>query len=75
MDKIGLFFGSETGTTRLVAKKMQKKLGDALCDKPVNVNRCRMDDLLRYNALILGTPSYGEGEIRRGGEIVVRSRR
>ena len=63
MDKIGLFFGSETGTTRLVAKKMQKKLGDALCDKPVNVNRCSMDDLLRYNALILGTPSYGEGEI------------
>ena len=47
MDKIGLFFCSETGTTRLVAKKMQKKLGDALCDKPVNVNRCRMDDLLQ----------------------------
>lgn len=34
MNKIGIFFGTETGTTRLVAKKMQKKLGDALCDKP-----------------------------------------
>ena len=24
MNKIGLFFGTETGTTRLIAKKMQK---------------------------------------------------
>jgi len=36
MNKIGMFFGTETGTTRLIAKKMQKKLGDELCDKPVN---------------------------------------
>ena len=63
MNKIGMFFGSETGTTRLVAKKIHKKLGEALCDKPVNVNRVTLADLLRYDALILGTPSYGEGEI------------
>ena len=63
MSKIGMFFGTETGTTRLVAKKMQKKLGDDLCDKPVNVNRITLDDMLQYDALILGTPSYGIGEI------------
>jgi len=34
MNKIGIFFGTETGTTRLVTKKMQKRLSDALCDKP-----------------------------------------
>ena len=63
MNKIGMFFGTETGTTRLVAKKMQKKLGDAVCDKPVNVNRITLADMLKYDALILGTPSYGVGEI------------
>ena len=28
MDKIGIFFGTDTGTTRLMAKKMAKKLGE-----------------------------------------------
>ncbi|MBS1159135.1 MAG: Flavodoxin, long chain [Proteobacteria bacterium] len=63
MNKIGMFFGTETGTTRLIAKKMQKKLGDEICDKPVNVNRIEAAEMLHYDALILGTPSYGEGEI------------
>lgn len=63
MNKIGLFFGTETGTTRLVAKKMQKKLGDEICDKPVNVNRIAPAEMMAYDALILGTPSYGIGEI------------
>jgi flavodoxin I len=58
-----MFFGTETGTTRLIAKKMQKKLGDEICDKPVNVNRIAPDEMLKYDALILGTPSYGIGEI------------
>jgi flavodoxin I len=67
MNKIGLFFGTETGTTRLIAKKMQKMLGEAVCDKPLNVNRITPDDMLRYDALILGTPSYGVGEIPGNG--------
>ena len=63
MKKIGLFFGTETGTTRLIAKKIHKLLGDDIADKPVNVNRIVPADMLRYDALILGTPSYGVGEI------------
>ncbi|HXE39177.1 MAG TPA: flavodoxin [Azonexus sp.] len=67
MNRIGLFFGTETGSTRLVAKKMQKKLGDELCDKALNVNRIATDEMLKYDALILGTPSYGVGEIPGNG--------
>lgn len=67
MNKIGFFFGTETGTTRLVAKKMHKKLGDEICDKPINVNRITPADMLAYDALILGTPSYGVGEIPGNG--------
>lgn len=67
MNRIGLFFGTETGSTRLVAKKMQKMLGDELCDKPLNVNRIAPEEMLKYDALILGTPSYGVGEIPGNG--------
>lgn len=63
MNKIGIFFGTETGTTRLIAKKIHKKLGDDIAAKPVNVNRIALDEMLQYDALILGTPSYGIGEI------------
>lgn len=67
MNKIGFFFGTETGTTRLIAKKIHKKLGDEICDKPINVNRITPADMLAYDALILGTPSYGIGEIPGNG--------
>lgn len=63
MNRIGIFFGTETGTTRLIAKKIHKKLGDGIAAKPLNVNRIALADMLQYDALILGTPSYGIGEI------------
>ncbi len=63
MAKIGIFFGTDTGTTRLIAKKIAKKLGDDIAAKPINVNRIGVADVLQYDALILGTPSYGEGQL------------
>lgn len=62
MSKIGIFFGTDTGNTRRVAKSIHKKLGD-LADAPVNINKASVDDLLKYDALILGTPTLGEGEL------------
>jgi len=65
MSKIGIFFGTDSGTTRLIAKKiannMKKRLGSDAVVKPVNINRVDADTLLSYPALILGTPTYGEG--------------
>lgn len=61
MNKIGIFFGTESGTTRLIAKKIHKLLGDAVADKPVNVTRTTPAEFLSYDALILGIPSYGDG--------------
>jgi flavodoxin I len=63
MSKIGIFFGTDTGSTRLVAKKIYSLLGDELADKPKNINRTTLAELLKYDALILGTPSYGLGEL------------
>lgn len=63
MQKIGMFFGTETGTTRLISKKLYKLLGDDCAAKPINVNRITPEDFLQYDAFILGTPSYGVGDI------------
>jgi flavodoxin I len=63
MGKIGIFFGTDTGSTRLVAKQIYKQLGSDLADKPKNINKTRPEELLQYDALILGTPSYGVGDL------------
>lgn len=65
MSDIGIFFGTDSGTTRLIAKKIARnlkgRLGDQVVGKPLNVNRASAEDLLACQVLILGTPTYGEG--------------
>jgi flavodoxin I len=62
MAEIGIFFGTDTGRTRLIAKQIAKKLGDA-ADAPVNIGRTTLADFLAYDALILGSPTLGDGEL------------
>ncbi len=63
MAKIGIFFGSNTGNTRKIAKLIKRKFDDELMDKPLNVNRIEPDAFAAYDFLILGTPTWGEGEL------------
>ena len=63
MSKVGIFFGTDTGTTRKIAKLLYKALGDDVADKPLNINRVDADTFLQYDKLILGTPTYGSGEL------------
>ena len=63
MKKIGIFFGTDTGTTRLIAKKIHRAIGSELAEKPKNINRTKPAELLQFDALILGTPSYGVGDL------------
>lgn len=62
MATIGLFFGTDTGTTRRVAKLIKKTLSDRI-DKPVNIRNANVAELLQYDLLILGAPTYGDGEL------------
>jgi len=62
MSSIGIIFGTDTGRTRRVAKLIAKKLGDAAAE-PINVNKLTPDDFLAYDALIIGTPTLGDGEV------------
>ena len=61
MARIGLFFGTDTGKTRKVAKMIKKRYDDDTMAKPVNVNRAEVDSFISYDYLILGTPTLGEG--------------
>jgi flavodoxin I len=63
MAKVGIFFGTDTGNTRRIAKDIATTLGSAVADKPVNIRNASVDDLLRYSVLILGSPTYGDGEL------------
>ena len=62
MAKIGIFFGTDTGRSRRIAKSIAKKLGD-LAAEPLNINRCSVEQFLAYDALIVGTPTLGDGEL------------
>jgi flavodoxin I len=66
MAKIGIFFGTDTGRTRLIAKQMAKKLGaqlPGLVEAPVNIGRTTLADFLAYDTLILGSSTLGDGEL------------
>lgn len=65
MAKIGIFFGTDTGRTRLVAKQIAKKLGE-LAATPVNIGRTTLADFLAYDRLIVGSPTLGDGELPGG---------
>ncbi|PWC22469.1 flavodoxin [Brenneria roseae subsp. roseae] len=62
MSTIGIFFGTDTGKTRKIAKLIKQKLGEQAAE-PVNINRASVDDLLAYDVLILGTPTLGDGQL------------
>jgi flavodoxin I len=63
MSKVGIFFGTDTGNTRRFAKTIAKSLGPDTAAKPVNIRNASIDDLLGFDVLILGTPTYGDGEL------------
>ena len=63
MAQVGLFFGSNTGKTRKVAKMIKKKFDDDIMDAPLNVNRTDADAFAAYEYLIIGTPTLGDGEL------------
>lgn len=63
MARIGLFFGSNTGKTRKVAKMIKKRFDDDTMADALNVNRASAEELAQYQYLIIGTPTLGDGEL------------
>ena len=63
MARIGLFFGSNTGKTRKVAKMIKKRFDDDTMADALNVNRASAEEVAQYQFLIIGTPTLGDGEL------------
>jgi len=57
MARIGIFFGSNTGNTRKIAKMIKRRFpdDDRIAD-PLNVNKATPELIASYDHLILGTP-------------------
>lgn len=61
MQKIGLFYGSDGGTTEEIAQKVADKLGDC---QIFDVASAKAEDMKNFNNLILATPTYGSGDLQ-----------
>lgn len=60
MKKIGVFYGSSTGNTEAIAKTIAKRL-DADC---YNVANKPANEIQQYSSLILGTSTWGVGDLQ-----------
>ncbi len=63
MAKIGLFYGSTTGSTLKVTELIQKAFGPGQVEI-VNVRRATPTDLKKYDVLILGTSTWHWGGLQ-----------
>ena len=61
--KIGIFYGSTTGTTEAVANKIAEKLGVATADIH-DVSKMTAELANSYDVLVLGTSTWGDGELQ-----------
>ena len=61
--KTGVFYGSTTGTTESVANLIAEKLGIVSADVH-DVSKMNADMAGAYEALILGTSTWGDGELQ-----------
>ncbi|MCM1137193.1 MAG: flavodoxin [Duncaniella sp.] len=63
MKKIGVFYGSTTGTTKEIAEKIAKQLG--VDNKDVlNVASVAPSKVGDYDVLILGASTWGDGDLQ-----------
>lgn len=63
MKTTGIFFGSSTGTTEDVAGRIAEKLGIDSSNIH-NVADASVDDVAPYEVLILGTSTWGAGDLQ-----------
>ena len=62
MNKIGLFYGSDTGNTEVIAGLIQNKIGLDKVDL-FDVYDCDPQDILKYDHLIIGLSTWHDGQL------------
>lgn len=65
MAKIGLYVGSSTGSTMMVAEKLIEALGDHDCNLiDLEDDYMDLDEFLEYDVLFFGCSTWGSGEVQ-----------
>ena len=63
MAKIGIFYGSTTGNTEEVGKKVQEAIGIENSELH-DIASISVDELQKYDCLIFGASTWGEGDLQ-----------
>lgn len=61
MANIGIFYGSTTGNTESAAERLAEIFE---VDEAVNVDSCDVEDLLEHDIIILGSSTWGSGDLQ-----------
>ncbi len=64
MKKVGIFYGSSSGDTEAVAKKIQEALGGDDGAEVIDIIMARKEDLERFDNLILGTSTWRGADLQ-----------
>lgn len=64
MTVVGLFFGTQTGNTEAIAEQIQAEFGGESVVTLVDVSNAEPTDLLKYDCLIIGCPTWNIGELQ-----------
>ena len=67
MEKIGIFYGSDTGNTERIAEQIANKIGADKVDL-VDLHGADPDAMTQYDRLILGAPTWYDGELQSDWE-------
>jgi flavodoxin I len=63
MNKIGIFFGSDTGNTENIAKSIQQYIGNKISFL-YDISNTSKQDIESFNYLIFGIPTWYYGEVQ-----------
>ncbi|MCB9226168.1 MAG: flavodoxin [Chitinophagales bacterium] len=67
MNKIGLFYGTDTGNTEMVANKLIEKIEAILGSDSVDlfeIYQKKAEDMNAYDLIIMGQPTWYDGELQ-----------
>jgi len=68
MAKIGLFYGTQTGNTQMIAEKIQAAFGGADVVALHDIADAEPEDFSAYSNLIIGCPTWNVGELQADWE-------
>jgi flavodoxin I len=70
LKQVGIFYGSSSGKTAAIAGRIQEKLGKERADLK-DVEQSSPDDMMDYEFLILGIPTWGIGKIQEDWDVML----